>query len=983
MDRQLLLRLSPLLAQARALPADEWPAWAARSALSPADQAVLLKCLADEHRESDDPSARGPALPPEPAVASTGTREALNPGEQVGPWRLVRELGQGGMGVVWLAHAAQASAGDEAQSVALKIPHAGPGQALLAQRLQRERAILSSLKHPHIARLLDTGLSPNGLPYLALEWVEGQNLLSHASQARLGVNERLALMQQVLQAVQHAHNQLVLHRDLKPANILVTPQAQVKLLDFGIAKLLSGTTAESTELTRAGGHVLTPDYAAPEQIQGATLSTATDVYALGVVLYELLTGQRPYRLPRGTRGALEQAILSVDPLAPSECWLDADADAQQRAQAFGSTPRRLRQALAGDLDVIILKALSKSPDRRYPTADALAQDLERHLRQEPIWARGDSRWYRARRFMARHALVLGATAAVVAALGVGLGLALWQAQQARLEAAKATAIKDFMIGLFKANDLEQQDAPRKRQQSVQDLLQDSARALGAQGLSSQPEVQVELQGVVGSLLHDLQLSDAAIALRRQRVSLLQRSDASNEQLVPAWRDLADSQDARGDLQGMRQSLDQALALCRTRGMQPAVACHSAQVLLGRLDLVEHHTDDAKRRIESSAQALRTQAPGSEAEAEALSALSELLDAQGKSEQALEMALSSLSLRERLWGPASARLARLRNELGLALWSQGRLLQAEAQLDLAEQGLGRALGHDHLGTAAVRLQLARLRYLLHQRETDHQALLAAARLIQSHQAQADPTDLLWALSSPLEVALVGGQLEEASLRLQALDAALGRLKVPPSRLTNVDLLRAQLAYEQGRHAQAQSVLQGLLDQAPSWRAPEGLVNDINDRMQIVRVAAGQAGQIAPAQALAPERSTQARLVWLLAQRRFAEALPLAQAAVASQTRSGGTDLVLSSQLGQHLRLGQVLMGLQRPEQARIQFERAVALMAEQSPGSVHLASARLRLAQALHATGHVAQARSQELLAQAVWARQPSAGPHLTLSVRQP
>ncbi len=979
MDRQLLLRLLPLLQQARALPADEWQAWAARSALSPADQAVLLRCLADEQGALGVSDAS-------PAPAGPETPEALNPGDLVGPWRLVRELGQGGMSVVWLAQAAQtsatATATDVAQTVAVKIPHAGPGQALLAQRLQRERAILSSLKHPHIARLLDTGLSPHGLPYLALEFVEGANLLSHASQGRLGVNERLALMQQVLQAVQHAHNQLVLHRDLKPANILVTALGQVKLLDFGIAKLLSGTTAESTELTRAGGHVLTPDYAAPEQIQGATLSTATDVYALGVVLYELLTGQRPYRLPRGTRGALEQAILSTDPVAPSECWLDADADALQRAQAFGSSPRRLRQALAGDLDVIILKALSKSPERRYPTADALAQDLARHLRQEPIWARGDSRWYRTRRFMARHALVLGATFAVVAALGVGLGLALWQAKQARLEAAKATAIKDFMVGLFKANDLEQQDAPRKRQQSVQDLLQDSARALGGQGLSSQPEVQVELQGVVGGLLHDLQLSDAAIALRRQRVTLMQRSGAGNEQLVPAWRELADSQDARGDLQGMRQSLDQALALCRTRAMQPAVACHSAQVLLGRLDLVEHLTDDAKRRIESSAQALREQAPGSEAEAEALSALSELLDTQGKREQALQMALSSLSLREHLWGPASVRLARLRNELGLVLWSQGQLRQAEAQLNLAEQGLGRALGQEHLGTASVRLQLARLRYLLQQREADRQALLAAAQLIQSHQAQADPTDLLWALSAPLEAALVGGQLEEAATRLQALDTALGHLTVPSSRLTQIDLLRAQLAYEQGRYAQALTILQGLLDQAPDWRAPESLVNDVKDRLQIVRVASGQVSQITPAQALAPERSTQARVLWLLAQQRFEEALSLAESAMASQTAPGGSELVLSSQLGQQLRLGQVLMGLQRPEQARSHFEQAVALMADQSPGSVHLASARLRLAQALHATGHEAQARSQEAQAQAVWARQPSAGPHLTLGLKK-
>jgi tetratricopeptide (TPR) repeat protein len=219
-------------------------------------------------------------------------------------------------------------------------------------------------------------------------------------------------------------------------------------------------------------------------------------------------------------------------------------------------------------------------------------------------------------------------------------------------------------------------------------------------------------------------------------------------------------------------------------------------------------------------------------------------------------------------------------------------------------------------------------------------------------------------------------------LQALDAALGSLNVPSSRLTQIELLRAQLAYEQGRYAQALATLQSLLDQAPNWRAPESLVNDVKDRMQIVRVASGQVAQITPAQALAPVRSTQARVLWLLAQQRFEEALPLAESAMASQTAPGGSELVLSSQLGQHLRLGQVLMGLQRPEQARSHFEQAVALMAEQSPGSVHLASARLRLAQALRVTGHAAQARSQAALAQAVWARQPSAGPHLTLGLKK-
>lgn len=962
MDRHLLLRLMPLLDQALRLPAGARQAWVASQDLPTRDRDALHKLLAEQ--AADTPPARDPEPPPQ---------EGLNPGDRLGPWQLVRELGQGGMSVVWLAQANEP--GTPAQ-VALKIPHAGPGQSLLAQRLQRERSILAALQHPHIARLVDTGTTPQGLPYLALEYVDGQSLLTYANQARLGVAERLALVLQVLQAVQYAHNQLVLHRDLKPANILVTADGQVKLLDFGIAKLISGTTVESTELTRQGGHVLTPDYAAPEQISGGTLSTTTDIYALGVILYELLTGQRPYRLPRGTRGALEQAILGTDPQPPSQQWSDTANDPAPRAQGFASTPKRLSQTLAGDLDVIVLKALQKQPERRYPTADALAQDIERFLRQEPIWARGDSRWYRSRKFMARHALVLGATAAVIVSLSAGLSLALWQARQARIEAAKANAIKDFMVGLFKANDLEQVDAPRKRQQSVQDLLQDSAKALGSTGLVDQPQVRAELQGVVGSLLNDLQLSDAAITVRRQRIALLASLGEKAEVLVPAWRDLADSQDARGDLAGMRHSLDQALGLCRHRNMSPPIDCHGAQVLLGWLDLVEHQLSDAARRIEGSTQALLALAPRHERTAEAMFALGELRHEQGRSEEALRQYESSLLLREQLWGAGSVRMARLRHELGMAFWAQKQLIKAEHHMRLAHAVLQRALGADHIRLAITDLQWRRLRSQVRPNEEDWQGIQHAAKVINQHAADVDPADMLWAKTVPLEIALMSGRLKLAGQILDELEPWLRAQDASTRIRDDIDLLKARYWHETGRYDDALALLRTKLQEAKDRQASQATRQDLEDRMQITMVAAGRSLDLTRQEAMMPTRSPQARLIWLIAQQDYSQALPLSQQLTDRQALQPRDEQMAQNLTGLYLRHGEILMGLQRPKEAKAAFERAIEFADDGYVHNVHQAAARLKLAGCLRLLGQTTAATEQEKAAHQAFDVENDAAPHL-------
>jgi serine/threonine-protein kinase len=336
----------------------------------------------------------------------------------VGPYRLLRQIGEGGMAAVWLAERTDVL---QSRRVALKLPHGAWRRAGLAERMAREREILATLEHPHIARLYDAGVADDGQPYLALEFVEGERIDAYCRRHALGVRQRLGLFLQVAQAVAHAHANLVVHRDLKPSNILVTAEGGVRLLDFGIAKLLEQGVAEETALTRDVGRALTPDYAAPEQIQGRAIGTAADVYSLGVVLFELLTGRRPYQLKRESRAALEEAILQAEPMRPSEV-----ADDQ-----------RVRRELRGDLDTIVLKALKKAPAERYATANALADDIERWLQHRPVLAQPDTTWYRTQKFVARNKLAIAAGAAVGLAIIVGAGISLWQALEARQQRDQA------------------------------------------------------------------------------------------------------------------------------------------------------------------------------------------------------------------------------------------------------------------------------------------------------------------------------------------------------------------------------------------------------------------------------------------------------------------------------------------------------------------------------------------------------------------
>jgi WD40 repeat protein/serine/threonine protein kinase/TPR repeat protein len=419
--REQYAQISKLLDEALELASESRGAWLAALERRDPDLAAELRALLEPAESRVDSIITGASDLADQLAALPEVDKSLV-GRHFGPYRVCSLLGHGGMGSVWLAERAD---GLFARRVALKLVHPALMSMGLAERLSRERAILASLDHPLIARLFDAGISEDGQPYLALEYVAGLPLGTYCDGHRLPVRARLELFQQVLGAVRYAHAHLVIHRDLKPSNILVTETGRLYLLDFGIAKLLSESTAKETELTLLSGRVLSLEYASPEQIAGAPLTTAADIYALGVMLYELLTGERPYRLPRCSRAALEEAILSSEPALPSRAVTQESA-----AKARGTTVGRLARVLQGDLDTIVMQALRKSPVERYATVDAFMEDVARWLRGEAILARRDNPVYRAVKFMRRHWVAAAVTTGFLLTLVGGLAATSYESRVA-------------------------------------------------------------------------------------------------------------------------------------------------------------------------------------------------------------------------------------------------------------------------------------------------------------------------------------------------------------------------------------------------------------------------------------------------------------------------------------------------------------------------------------------------------------------------
>ena len=523
----------------------------------PAERAAFLDSVCADNQtlrievdELLDVHGAGSSLLLEGRLLSDGADSLPAPDTLIGTlidrYRVKALIGQGGMGAVYLAERVD----DFSREVALKLMRPGLNSSEALARFRVERQILASLQHPNIARLLDGGMTDKGLPYLVMELVDGTPITTFCDANRYPISERLRIFRTVCAAVQFAHRNLVVHRDLKPSNILVTEHGEVKLLDFGIAKLLDPASANvSVPWTRTEMRILTPEYAAPEQIRGEIVTTATDVYTLGVLLYELMTGRRPYRLPERRRAEIERIICEDEPTRPSTAVgevdeiVKADGTTETRTPEDVSTARatqavRLRRTLQGDLDNVVMMALRKEPERRYASAEQLAEDLGRYLDGHPVIARKDTLVYRASKFVRRNRLGVTAGAAFVLLL---VGFSVVTASQARRlarERDRAEQVSAFLASIFAAAN---PTAARGDTLTAIDLLERGAARIDSE-LVDQPALQADLLDVMSSAYLAQAEYTGADELARRAVAL--RADTDSPELTNSLQRLAEAVEAQ-------------------------------------------------------------------------------------------------------------------------------------------------------------------------------------------------------------------------------------------------------------------------------------------------------------------------------------------------------------------------------------------------------------------------------------------------------
>jgi eukaryotic-like serine/threonine-protein kinase len=880
-DRRLLIEA--LFDEAVELPPAERHQWLDERCGSDELLRAEVSALLDAHDASGILDAPGGAVQ---AMAPETLR-----GRRIGPYEIRRELGRGGMGVVYLA---ERSDGHYRQRVALKLLRAGPDAAELRRRFVAERQILASLSHPNIAQLLDGGVAEGQLPYLVMEYVDGLPITTHCDRNRLGVEERLRLFQEVCAAVHHAHQNLVLHRDLKPGNVLVTSSGQVKLLDFGIAKLLNpGLGGPEQPVTRTAFRLMTPAYASPEQVRGDSLTTASDVYALGVLLYELLAGQQPHRFTSDNPRELLEVVCEKIPERPSviaarrgEGTRDdpVSIDPLAVAAARDTTPERLQRRLRGDLDAIVMMALRKEPGRRYGSAELLAADVERHLERMPVLAHRGSRWYRAGRTLRRHR-ALAATAAIVAlSLVSGASTALWQAGEARKERARAESalaeareISAFLIGLFEASDPLEGAGPAT---SARELLRRGAQR--AEQLSGQPHVQAQLLGVLARVHRGLgDYTEAQRFAERNLELRLAQFGPESEAAALGMEELAAVTRRRGDFDSAAVILREAIRI-REAGGGAADLDRAATLLLladlemqrGDLPLAEvaaREAQEIRQRLLGAAHPLTLQGlarvasvlrergdvPGSEAllrEALARRRGADRLTAQDSIADMLQLAglLEHDSARvtdaEGLYRQVvdAQRTASDRRHSATALDALGRILERRGALGEAESVLRGVVeireqlyGPDHMAVSGALAHLGGLLRRAGKLDLAHDAYSRLSR-IERATIGADHPNHAGTLTVLAVLATERGKLAEAdSLLRQAFAIRTSRLGPEHILVARTLQRHAQLRVRQGRYAEAEEMMRRALHIGGLQRTPAAeAVRDLNQTMAQVYRAWGR-------------------------------------------------------------------------------------------------------------------------------------------------
>ena len=703
MSDTLDARADALFAEALDLPEQERAGLiASRAASDPALRAAVEQLLQlaaspapafDAVIEADaSRHARARSVPPPSPLTSDPAD-----GERIGAWRVVRRVGHGGMGTVFLVERAD---GQYEQRGALKLVHAHAAAADAHQRFARERRILASLDHAHVARLLDGGQTEDGRLYFVMEYVEGRPIDRFCDETRATIDRRLELFEKVCAGVQHAHDRLVVHRDLKPSNILVTDAGDVKLLDFGIAKLLSDDTAAPA--TR----LLTPEYASPEQWRGDPVAIASDVYQLGLLLYELLTGQPAQSLSSGdstTPRSIERIVCDTTPAQPSTRVKTADPAIAAARRVSGAA---LARTLSGDLDNITLFALRKEPSRRYASVRELADEVRRYREGRPVWARGDDVLYRAGKFIGRHRIAAAIAAVALTAVTIAMVLVAGERWRTAREAAYAERVEDMLVELFSLPQPGVQDGPPRARHYV-----DQAVALVRTQFQGQPERQGRLLGQLGRAYSALGHYETAIGVLRQAVALREATAGPGQEgVAQALEWLGQVEIYAGRYGQAEASLRRALTIRQAEGGTTAASKTWSMLELGDLLHTQGRLVEAEEMLSGAIPILRTQ-PATLPLARALTDFGNVLRDRGRLDAAEASYRESLALFRKVLPARTAQIPLTEIYLSRMLIMRGGagdLAAADTQLTTSLATLRGLFEDEHPLTALALKELGYLR-----------------------------------------------------------------------------------------------------------------------------------------------------------------------------------------------------------------------------------------------------------------------------------
>jgi eukaryotic-like serine/threonine-protein kinase len=630
-------------------------------------------------------------------------------GDRIGPYRVLRTLGAGGMGEVYLAERADAQF---EQQVAIKVVHGGALAVSMHSRLKLERQILAQLDHPNIAHLLDGGALPDGSAYLVMEYIDGEAIDVFCDLHCLDINARLKLFQTVCAAVHYAHQNLIVHRDLKPSNILVTGTSVPKLLDFGIAKLLDDRQAarHTLAVTQADIRIMTPDHASPEQVRGQVITTSSDVYVLGVLLYKLLCGTSPFFISSMRLSEIERAICEKDPPPPSQ-MVSADELPESKliAESRGTSTKRLKRALDGDLDNIVLMAMRKEPERRYGSAEQMASDIQRFLEGKPVIARRDTVSYRTSKFVKRHWLPVSAAAAatfMIIAFSVTTyeqsvriaaerDRAAQQRERAERERAPAEEVSGFLVNLFKLSDPEEN---RGNQVTARELLDSGAKRLEA-GLQNQPETKAALLSTVGAVYDSLGQFKDALPILDEALHLQGPSHDGSH--IGTLLEVANARIGTGNLPGAEPPLQDALHISQSEFGAKSIESGRTLWALGRLRLQQGRFGEAKDLFVQSLAILQSDdAP----QTDISSLLDDLAKVYTRAQQwdlAKQTYERALDIDRRVLGDDHPRVAQYLDNLAIVAQNMGDLEQAEILYRDALTRMESAYGERHPETAMTK------------------------------------------------------------------------------------------------------------------------------------------------------------------------------------------------------------------------------------------------------------------------------------------